>query len=188
MKEVSIKVIRISAKIASSLIAAFLLTIFIGDCFEAINRPTPVKNAPISIKVHQQKILDSSKTEGNWHCSNTAVATVKNGIVTGLKTGEAVVTHSSDKGVTTYKIDIYPSTLHDAYLLALMALLCIGFVAVWWYERSASILTITVLAILIISVSELNGIPLIRLASFLVAGIPALVLIIISYWKKPLLL
>lgn len=184
MKKVSIIIIRLSAKIASSLFAVFMLIMFIGDCFEAINRPPPSKNGPRSVKVNQQLILANANAEGNWNSSNTAVATVKNGVVTGLKTGETVVTHFSDNGVKTYNIDIYPSTLHDAYLLGLMALLWIGFLAVWWRERAASMLTIAALLVLIVSVSLLNGIPLGRLAAFMVAGLPALALIIISYRKK----
>lgn len=165
--------------------AAFILIMFVGESIEAIRRPTPPKDAPKNVKVNERKIIDSVNTGGDWHSADSTVATVKEGVVTGVKTGQTVITRTDNSGTTSYEVIVLPSTLHDAYLLSLMALLWVGFVLVWWRERIGAWLTIVALVGLVISVSVLNGIPLLHLVDFLAAAIPAIILLLLSYRKKP---
>ena len=90
---------RLSAKIVSSLMAAFIMIMFVGESLEAISRPTPPKDAPKTVKVNERTIIDTSFTAGDWHSANSAVATVENGIVTGIKTGQTTITHTDNSGI-----------------------------------------------------------------------------------------
>ncbi len=168
------------AKLASSLLAAFILFMFIGDVLEAINRPAPKAGEITRVKVGQTYILNNSERNGKWVVSDPAIATMDTSTLrlTGIKTGKVRITHNHHNGATGYAFDIVPSTMHDAIMLTLLGLIWLGLVLTWWRERAGAWLTISALVITLLALHVMNQLPFARIAGFLAATLPAIALLV----------
>jgi len=73
---------------------------------------------------------------------------------------------------------------HDALMLGMMAMIVIGMLLVWWKERAGAWMSIISVTAIVGCVWYLNGIPMHRLAAFLLATIPAVVLLLTPRQRK----
>lgn len=168
------------AKLASSLLAAFILFMFIGDVLEAINRPAPKAGEITRVKVGQNYTLIDSVKDGKWVVSDPAIATIDSLSLrlTGIKPGKVRVTYHYHNGATGYAFDIVPSTMHDAIMLTLLGLIWLGLVLTWWRERAGAWLTISALVITLLALHVMNQLPFARITGFLAATLPAIALLV----------
>lgn len=70
-----------------------------------------------------------------------------------------------------------PEGRHDALMLGLMGLIVVGMLMVWWKEKAGAWLSIISVTAIVGCVWYLNDIPMYRLVAFLLATVPAIVLL-----------
>lgn len=114
------RLLKLSAKVLSSLIAAFITYMFVGDVVNSIQHPQATHIQPLSTAAGR----------------------------------------------------------HDAVMLGMMALIVAGMLLVWWKERAGAWLSIISVTAIVTCVWYLNGIPMYRLAGFLLATVPAIILLL----------
>lgn len=173
-----IGIVSMIAKVISSLMAGFIIFMFVGETFGPAQDPGKKKGIIGPVRVGNTIALPEPIKSGKWTTSTASVATVDvNGVVTGLHTGQAVVTYSTGTSVYNYKVAVAPTLLHDGVMLGLMGLLTLAMLMVWKWERAGAWLTLVTLTTLIVAVGWLNQIPMARIGWFAAAGIPAVLLL-----------
>lgn len=73
---------------------------------------------------------------------------------------------------------------HDVMMLGLMALIVIGMLLVWWKEKAGAWLSILSVTGIIACVWLINHIPFSRLAGFLLAIVPAVILLLLPRQRR----
>jgi hypothetical protein len=155
-----INVIMLIAKIASTLIAAFLLFMFLGETFGG---PQSQTVSPKNVNIGSTYHLDLNDTikGGIWHSANPLIADVDHtsGIVRGISPGTTTITHTFSSGETSYAVNIVkgPPKWKDALGLTLMAIIWIGMVIVWWKEALGAWLTVAGITIAVTFILAHNG-------------------------------
>jgi hypothetical protein len=173
-------IVKLVAKIASSLMAAFILFIFLGEAIGESNKPKPPKGVIQPIKVGQSFTATDSLLDGKWLSSNTSIAIVDSvsGTITGIKTGSVSITHTANTGTKIYSVDIAPSTLHDAIMLSILAFVWIGLVLMWWKEEFGAWLNIITITAQIILLYIMNHLSLTQPIEFWIGAVPGVVILI----------
>lgn len=179
-----IAITRLTAKIASALLAAFMLFLFVAESWGPQPQNTSPKRISVGSNYHLQ--LNDSIKGGKWHSGNPAIASVDSlsGVVKGTTVGSATITHTFSSGETSFAVDIItgPPKWKDAIGLTLMAIIWIGMVIVWWKEQLGAWLTFIGVTMGVTMISINNGSA--HSVSLLIGALPAMVLIICSYAEK----
>jgi len=118
--------VRVSAKIISTLMAAFVIFMFAGDVAYSIRHPGTTHIRPLSTTAGRR----------------------------------------------------------DAVMMGMMALIVVSMLLVWWKEKAGAWLSIISVTAIICCVWYLNGIPIYKLACFLLAAIPATVLLVVPRQRR----
>lgn len=115
-----VKGLKLSAKIISSLMAAFIIYMFLGDVMNSVQHPE----------------------DSHVRALSTAAGR------------------------------------RDAVMLGMMGLIVLSMLMVWWKEKAGAWLSIISVTAIVGCVWYLNGIPMYRLVAFLLATVPAIVLLV----------
>jgi hypothetical protein len=183
----AIRTTKITAKVVATLIAGFILFMFVGESLEDNSHHAPLqKNAQTILKIGQSQTIKDTIKGGIWYSVNPKIATVDSskGVVTAIETGTVRIVHHYSGGEQVYiqPVDVHFSS--TVILLSMMAFYWLTLVLILWKERLFSILNIAALIIQMAGIVILNHVALNGIMLFLIGAVPAVVILICNAIEK----
>ena len=180
-------ILKLFAKLSATIIAGFMLFIFVGETFgDACKQSNPNKSVLPILKIGATQIANDSIQGGKWYSKNPKIAIIDSitGKITAIETGTTKITHVYQKGENTFYQSVDVHTSHTIILLTLMGFYWITLLLLWWKEKLFSILNIFFNTSLITAIHLINGIPLIKIYIFFIGAIPAFILLLCIVFEK----